>query len=91
MNVQENNLALVFGPEHVCGKVVRVLWPYDICEPFGHRWVVRFSGEGECVVPDTSLMALDVDPRSDTGARELLDDEGQKAWDKWFAPPGIDF
>lgn len=91
MNVQVNNLALVFGPEHVCGKVVRVLWPHDICEPFGYRWVVWLEWKGEFIVPDSSLMALDIAPLSDPGARELLDADGQRAWDKWFSPPDINF
>ena len=91
MNVQANTLALIFGPERDCGKLVRVLWPHDVCDPFGYRWIVRFKGEGECIMPDSSLMALDVDPRSDPGARELLDAAGQKAWDEWFSPPEVDF
>lgn len=91
MNVQANNLALVFEPEKDCGKLVRMVWPHDVCDHFGHRWVVRFKVEGECIMPDSSLMALDVDPRSDQGARELLDANGQQAWDQWFAPPDVDF
>lgn len=91
MNVREGNLALVFGPENEAGQVVRVLWPYDVKEYVGQRWVVRIWDEGECVIPDRSLMALDVNPCSDPAARELLDDAGQAAWDRWFAPPNIDF
>lgn len=91
MNVQANNLAFVFGPELVCGKVVLVLWPHDVYDPLGHRWVVRIRDEGECVLPDASLMAMNVDPRFDPGARELLDDSGKQAWDRWFSPPDINF
>ena len=47
MNVQASNLALIFGPETEAGKVVRVLWPFDISESVGHRSVVRMKGEGE--------------------------------------------
>ena len=91
MNVQASNLVLIFGPETEAGKDVRVLWPFDISESVGHRSVVRMKGEGECVVPDSSLMYLDVDPRGDPGARDLLDAAGQQAWDRWFAPPNVDF
>ena len=91
MNVQASNLALVFGPENEAGKVVRVLWPFDVKEFAGQRWVVRIRDEGGCVIPDRSLMLLDCDPSRDPGARELLDDAGQAAWDRWFAPPNIDF
>lgn len=91
MNVQASNLALVFGPEAEAGKVVRVLWPFDISERVGHRWVVRIRNEGDCVIPDRSLMSLDCDPRRDPGARELLDDAEQAQWDRWLAPPNIKF
>lgn len=91
MNVQASNLALVFGPENEAGKVVRVLWPFDIKESFGYRWVVRIRNGGDCVIPDKSMMALDCNPRRDPDARELLDDAGQADWDRWFAPPNIDF
>lgn len=91
MNVQASTLALVFGPEAEAGKVVRVLRPFDVKEAAGHRWVIRIRDEGDCVIPDRSLMSLDCDPRRDPGARELLDDAGQAAWDRWFAPPNIDF
>lgn len=70
---------------------MRVLWPFDISERVGHRWVVRLKGEGERVVPDSGLMSLDVDPRGDPGARDLLDAAVQKAWDRWFAPLNVDF
>lgn len=91
MNVQANSLALIFGPEMEAGKVVRVLWPHDVVELMGYRWCVRIWAEGEAVMPDSSLMMLEVDPRGDPGARELLDETGKQAWDKWFAPPNIDF
>ena len=91
MNVKASNLALVFGPEAEAGKVVCVLWPFDISERVGYRWVVRVRDEGDCVIADRSLMSLDCDPRRDPGARELLDDTGQAAWDRWFAPPKIEF
>lgn len=47
MDVQASNLALVFGPENEAGKVVRVLWPFDIKEALGHRWVVRIRDESD--------------------------------------------
>lgn len=91
MNVKSSNLALILGPEPKAGKVVRVLWPFDISERVGHRWVVRIRDEGDCVIADCSLMSLNCDPRRDPGARELLDDAGQAAWDRWFAPSNIEF
>lgn len=91
MNVQAGNLALVFGPERDAGKVVRVLWPHDVVEVLGYRWCVRFRGEGEGIIPDGSMMLLDVDPRGDPGARELLNEAGKVEWDRWFAPPNVDF
>ena len=30
MNVESNDVAFVFGPNQECGKVRRVLWPFDI-------------------------------------------------------------
>ncbi len=56
--------------------MVRVLWLFDISERVGHRWVVRIRGEGDCVIPDRSLMSVDCDPRGDPDARELFDDAG---------------
>lgn len=91
MNVQEGNLALVFGAETEAGKVVRVLWPFDVSARVGQRWVVRIQGEGDCVIPDRSLMSLDCDPRHDPEARELLDSAGQSAWDRWSALPDVEF
>jgi hypothetical protein len=32
MNVKASNLALVFGPQAEAGKVVRILWPFDVSE-----------------------------------------------------------
>lgn len=91
MNVQASNLALVFGPQAESGKVVRVLWPFDVSESLGYRWVVRIWDEGDCVVPDSSLMALDIDPTQDSDARELLDPAGRAAWDRWSTGPNVKF
>lgn len=91
MNVRAGNLALVFGPVNEAGKVVKVLWPFDVKDDVGQRWVVRIRNEGGCVIPDRSLMSLDCNPRSDPDARELLDHAGQADWDRWIAPPDIEF
>ena len=90
MNVEANDLACVFGPCGESGMIGRVLWPHDVSEVFGQRWVVRFKTIGECIVADAYMMHLSVDPRQDPDARELLDRAGQVAWDLWSAPPEVD-
>lgn len=91
MNVRESNLALVFGPQDEAGKVVEVRWPFDVSATQGARWLVRICGEGDCVLPDSCLMPIDIDPANDPEARELLDAAGQAAWDRWSTPPNVDF
>ena len=82
MNLQASNLALIFGPEAEAGKAVRLLWPFDISERGGHRWIARIRGERDCVILHRSLMSLDCDPRSDPDALKLFEDAGQAGWDK---------
>lgn len=91
MNVEANDLACVFGLCGESGLVGRVLWPHGISSTRGHLWIVRFKTVGEVVVADRHMMRLSVDPAKDPSARELLDEAGQEAWDKWSAPPYVDF
>ena len=91
MNVDANDLACVFGPCGESGMVGRVLWPHGISNARGHLWIVRFKTIGEVIVADRHMMFLCIDPSKDPLARELLDEAGQEAWDKWSTPPAIDF
>ena len=91
MKVQASNLALVFCLRRSPAKVVRLLWPFDLPEDLGYRWVVRIWDEGDCVVRNASMMSLDLDPTEDPDARELLDPDGQAAWDRWAAGQNVYF
>ena len=90
MNVKENDWALVVTPGPACGKLCRVLNPHDVQEQLGFRWNVRLGALQECVIPDSHLLALNLDPGADPEARALLDDQGKLAWDRWYTPPDVD-
>ena len=91
MNVESSDVAFVFGPNAECGKVGRVLWPFDISPTLGRRWVMCFADIGHAVVADLHLLPLVLDPHQDPDARDLLDAEGRLAWDRWRTPPDVEF
>ena len=91
MNVEESDLALVFGPSKEAGKVVEVRRAFDVDARIGPRWVVRIWGDRDFILPDSDLMPLNIDPTQDPEAREILDEAGQAAWDHWSTPPNVDF
>ena len=91
MKVESSDVAFVFGPNQECGRVGRVLWPFDISPTLGHRCVVSFQDIGNAVVADLHLLPLVLDPHQDPDARDLLDAEGRLSWARWRAPPDVEF
>lgn len=88
--VSEHVHALVFSPVFWCGKVVLVLHQEGIDATLGMLWKCR-SGGVETELPEFALLALDLRGAEDPGARELLSEDDQAAWDAWFSEPDLDF
>ena len=90
MRVSERSNALVVSPGFWCGRVVLVLHETRKDTDLGMIWRCRSRGQ-EMELPERVLVALDLRGTEDPDARELLDDDGQREWDAWFSPPGLDF
>ena len=91
MNVESSNIAFVFGANDECGKMGRLLLPFDTARRLGRQWVVRVRNIGDAVVVDLHMIPLVLDPQQDPAARELLDRNGRLVWDRWSAPPDVHF
>lgn len=89
MNGSELTSCLVFSPGKWCGRVVLVLHQEHVQPDVGMLWMCRSLGQDKAIA-DTALFALDLRGDRDPGARELLSEADQIAWDAWWAPPDVD-